>query len=270
MEFCKWLIALFKQIFVFLSCGCCCFKCDNNNNNNNNNNKVGDRPQLEGGRIVQHGSKNKQFKKFSHFFVEVTKTPKEKSLSNNNNNENYSIRAESIDTISNNEVVISSSEILSCICGKHVESVNPSNQRVEWLCECRNPAQIKIKNTLIVSYKGQQVTAPYTPKSRHLYTVGDEFTREKAVEITERRGVGYTTQNTVFEADPSDFYKCQGFEYGYEEHKLNFWISGKPVQAIQCVDLRPFCIGKRHAIFQDDNWHFHGYVYKTVIFEDEP
>jgi hypothetical protein len=85
MDFCKRFIQFFKRIFVFLCCFCCC--CCNKRNDNDRTDIL---PQLEEGRrTVQHGSENKRFKRFSHFYVEVTVTartsPETDSTPNSNN-----------------------------------------------------------------------------------------------------------------------------------------------------------------------------------------
>jgi hypothetical protein len=171
-----------------------------------------------------------------------------------------------------NPIVIPVRQTPPCVCGQHVETESPSTEHVPRLCQCYSIGHIEIRNTLIVFRTTKRVTIPNKTARRHLYTENDVFTKQKAVAITERRYSSLHPKNTVFQADKSDFYECKCYQWkghflsGNIRKSFTYWISSRPVQAIQCVRMEPLCLGKRHAIFVNNGTHFPGHIYKTVIF----
>jgi len=156
-----------------------------------------------------------------------------------------------------------------CLCGQHFEDNSPSNKTVHRLCECINGKHITIYNTLIVDKIIRDVFIPYKTKEKHLFVTSDNFTKNKALNLTYNRSnrYGFQPKNTVFQVKSHEFWECKGHDFNSNFYEI-FWISKMPVQTVQCVNSEPRCVGKRHAIFEDYGKHFPGYVYKTVIFKD--
>jgi len=156
-----------------------------------------------------------------------------------------------------------------CLCGQHFEDNSPSNKTVHQLCECMNGKHIAIYNTLIVDKIIRDVFIPHKTKEKHLFVTDDDFTKNKALNLTYNRNKRYRFQpkNTVFQVRSHDFWECEGHDFNTNYYKI-FWISKKPVQTVQCVNSESLCVGKRYAIFEVYGKHFPGYVYKTVIFKD--